>query len=257
MKKITIFCLVLFLFTNLLFSQYTVTQRTPWEWIKEELFYNNMIANTVKTIETLEKNYKKSEEFFNKAVYYYEKIQKVQENPYGLLRDEEIKKFLSKYESTRKLLNTYDETNKIYSQVKTDIDNIVKEYETFKNKVYSDIEKAKNIVQNNINYLQKNWKFMTEVTKNMKEQTSSVVESLKQLESFKNIKDEEKKVKIEELKTKLALSQLQAQQETNMLILKLIEIQNQQMEQLLLTQKEIVDRQNMFYQSIKIKKSKE
>ncbi len=253
MKKIVSYLIIFSLFTNLLFSQYTITQRAPWEWVKETFFYENMISNAINTVNTLRENYEKSKEFFDKAVYYYEKIKQAQENPYGLLSDNEIKKFLTKYESTQHLLNTYEKVNKIYTDTKKDIDQMVEGYENMRDKIYSDIENTKKILKNNIDYLQSNWKFVEKAVKNMQQQSSNLIEDLKGFENFKNAPNEDKKIKAEELKTKIGLSQLQAQQETNMLILKLIEIQNKQMEQMLLSQREIVDRQNMFYQSVKPK----
>lgn len=257
MKKLILFQSFLILYNFLYSQQYTITQRAPWEWIREEIFHSNMITNTLNTIKWLKENYNQSMEFYNKAVQYYSRIQEIQETPYGLLKDEDVKKFLSKYEESKKIVEKVEEVADEYNKVKQTLDNMLSQYEKTKRLILSDIENVRKSIEHNINYINSNWNFVNSTVKNLKSQTSDAIKILEKINEVNKLEDNEKKKKeFESIKTSLGLLQLQAQQQTNLLLIKLIEFHTQQIERQSLQSKQILDRQYQFLNSMKEKLSK-
>lgn len=213
--------------------------------VNEEVFQKTMIAHTIESVNMLRKNYEESVNFYNK-------IKQIQENPYGVLQDEEVRRLISRYKEGEKLLNDIDKIMSTYTETKQKIDTVVQQYENTKKSILENIATTKRSIEKDINYLKSNWDLINNIVKNINVQTSDVVKKLENIEEIKKLPtNEEKKAKVEEMKTSLALMQLQAQQQTNILLVKLLEIQLQQIEKQVLKTKQSFDKQYQFFTSMK------
>lgn len=219
--------------------------------ITEEVFRKSMLAKTVESVNLIKKNYEDSMNF-------YRELKQLQENPYGILTDEDVKKFLSKYEQSKKIVEKVEEVAENYNKTKQSIDNLVNQYEKTKQLIVSDIKNVKKSLEQNIDYLRSNWEFVNTIVKDLNLQTSDTIKKLEKLQEINRLENnEKKKAEIEGIKMSLNLLQLQAQQQTNLLLIKLIEFQTQQAERQTLQTKQIIDKQHQFITSIKDKLSKQ
>ncbi|MCS7227895.1 MAG: hypothetical protein NZ839_02900, partial [Endomicrobia bacterium] len=165
---------------------------------------------------------------------------------------EDIRKFISRYERGKELISTVDKMVATYGEAKKTVEGIVEQYEKTKKLFSGKIESVKENIEQNINYLSKNWNFIEGIVEDLKTQTSDTISKLEKMKEIKNISNnEEKKLEVERIKTSLDLLQLQAQQQTNLLLVKLLEFQISQKEKQVFQNKQIIDRQYQFYTTIK------
>lgn len=190
--------------------------------VTEEIFRKSMIANTIETLSVLKKNYEDSVRFYNELKY-------IQENPYRFAEDTK-QEFLNRLENP--VTKFWDEVNK--KQREIDMKDNKKWYE----KGIASYAEEKTLGAG-LEYVKSNWNFGDKIVDAMNKRH-------KQIEKLPDKLASDNKATVESAKNELLLLQLESQENTNALLLKLIEIQNKQIEEQLLERQRILARRQLY-----------
>lgn len=192
--------------------------------IKEQVFRNTMIAQTVQTVTILKQNYEQSVKFYNE-------IQQLQENLYGI-SEEAKQKFLERLNYTvkdvqkeieQKIKELDEESKKIFD---TKIVDYIKSNWDLGNKIVQTVESRKQELQKKVNKLSNIGK------------TSRILSSEKE--------KEEARAEVEQIKNELLAMQIEIQNQQNLLLLKIFELQNNQLQQMLIQKQASIERQKAY-----------
>jgi len=190
--------------------------------ITEEVFRKSMLAQTIQSVALLKKNYEDSMRFYNE-------LKRIQENPYGIL-DETKQAFLNRLQNP--VTKFWDEVDKKQRQI-----DIKEDKKWYEKGIASFLEEK--TVGAGLDYVKQNWNFGTQIANMLKDQE-------KDLNRIANNLATNDKEKVEQAKNELLLLQIENQRQQNLLLLKLYELQNKQIEQQLTERQLVLQRQKYF-----------
>jgi hypothetical protein len=184
--------------------------------------FGKMIKQSADSIAILKKNYEDSMRF-------YREIKQIQENPYGIL-EETKQSFLNRLE------NPVDKFWQEVDKKQREID--MKENKKWYEKGVASYVEEKTIGAG-LDYVKQNWNFGDQIASLISSQTKKMQEVVDKLAS--NNKED-----VERAKNEIALLQLEVQRQQLLLMLKLLELQNRQIEEQLHERQLVAARQKYF-----------
>ena len=199
------------------------------EAIQEEVFRKVMIKQTYDSFVTLKKNYEETTKF-------YKEIQQLQENLYGI-SEEAKQKFLERLNYTVK-------------DVQKEIEQKIKEID----------EESKKIFNTKIvDYIKSNWDLGNKIVQTVEDRRKELQKKICKLSDIaKNSKflrseneKEEARAKVEQIKNELLGMQIEILNQQNLLLLKIFEIQNNQLQQMLVHKQRVFERQKAYIEATK------
>jgi len=212
------------------FGKLIIDQAGKWaEQVSEEVFRKTMILQTIESVATLKKNYEESMKF-------YKEMQQLQENLYGIT-EEAKQKFLERL-------------NYSVSNLQKEIDKRIKELENENKKIFD---------TKIVDYIKSNWELGNKIVQTIESRRKELETKIKRLSDIGNnlkflsteSQKEKARTEVEQIKNELLTMQVEIQNQQNLLLLKIFEVQNSQLQQMLLQKQIALERQKAYAESTK------
>jgi hypothetical protein len=211
-------------------GKFVINQAGVWaDNITEEVFRKTMVLQTIESVNTLKKNYEETTRF-------YKEIQQLQENLYGI---------------------TEEAKHKFLERLNYSVDNLQKEMDL---KIKELENESKQIVNTKIvDYIKSNWDLGNKIVQTVEDRKKELKGKIEKLANIANntkflqtdAEKEKARAEVEQIKNELLGMQVEILNQQNLLLLKIFELQNSQLQQMLIQKQLTIERQKAYAESVK------